>query len=61
MDSICSDVSFREVLINSNGAELTHKLGEKDTRKTILTEYEFVSRLMRFREKVVNQCENNLP
>ena len=60
-DSICSNVSFREALITSNGAELTHKLGGKDTRKTILTEYEFVSRLMRCREMVVNQRENNLP
>ena len=60
-DSMCNNDTFRDALINSNGAELTHKLGGKDTRKTILTEYEFVSRLMRCREKVVNQRENNLP
>jgi hypothetical protein len=60
-DSICSNVFFREALINTNGAELTYKFGEKDTRKTILIEYEFVSRLLRCREMVVNQHENNLP
>ena len=37
--------TFAAALQAAKGAELTHGIGKCDTRKTILTEYEFISRL----------------
>lgn len=59
-EALYGNDSFREALVNTKGAVLTHQLGKKDMRKTILTEYEFVSRLMRCREKAANQRENSI-
>ena len=44
---------FREALIASDGFKLIHTIGKSDSRKTILTEYEFVSRLEKYREKAL--------
>jgi hypothetical protein len=41
---IYSSETFRKALVSTNGANLTHCLGGKDTRKT---EYAFISRLAR--------------
>lgn len=45
---------FVDALINTNGAMLTHQLGRKDPRKTILTEYEFIFHLQRCRDRVIH-------
>jgi hypothetical protein len=42
--------SFRKALKASGNAKLTHSLGEKEEKKTILTEFEFCSRLMNLRK-----------
>ena len=42
---------FAEALIASEGKKLIHTVGKSDSRKTVLTEYEFLSRLERLRER----------
>lgn len=41
---------FAAALKSTCGATLTHKIGKRDRRKTILTEYEFLSRLKMCRQ-----------
>jgi len=41
--------SFKKALIDSKGAELKHRDGSHDTHETVLTEAEFVNRLMAIR------------
>lgn len=60
-DAVYHNEIFQDALVNTNGAELTHQLGKKDMKKTILTEYEFTFRLERCRSRMVNQNENYLP
>lgn len=50
-DAMYGNEIFREALLNTNGADLTHEIGKNDMRKTILTVYEFVSRLERCRSR----------
>ena len=50
-EALCSNATFIKALKSSEGAVLTHEIGKKDTRKTILTEYEFISRLQKCRDK----------
>ena len=45
---------FADALRDSAGMALTHHIGKQDTRKTILTEYELVSRLERCRQWVLS-------
>ena len=54
-DALCENEDFRNALVDSNGATLTHQFGKKDARKTVLTEYEFVSRLERCRQKTTGK------
>lgn len=51
-DALLSNEEFRKALLASKGLVLTHRIGKTDTSKTILTEYEFVSRLMRCAQRV---------
>ena len=44
--------SFRKALLATGNAVLTHSVGKKDPYRTVLTEKEFVSRLMRIREEI---------
>mgnify|MGYP000851158942 CR=1 FL=1 len=44
--------AFRKALAATGTATLTHKNGERDPHKTILTEEEFCSRLMNLRERL---------
>ncbi len=46
---LCENAGFICALKNTGDYELTHSIGETDTRKTVLTEYEFVSRLIKIR------------
>ena len=41
---------FTAALLASGDAALVHTVGKQDTGKTVLTEYEFISRLTRLRE-----------
>ena len=53
--ALCNNKTFVDALIKANGVELTHYIGRKDMRKTVLTEYEFISRLKKCREWAVNR------
>jgi predicted NAD-dependent protein-ADP-ribosyltransferase YbiA (DUF1768 family) len=41
---------FRNALMATNNAVLTHSIGKSNMKETILTEHEFCSRLMKLRE-----------
>lgn len=43
--ALCANETFSAALKSADGAKLTHTIGKQDTRKTILTEYEFLTRL----------------
>ncbi len=51
-DALFQNENFRKALKDSGTERLCHSIGTKDSRKTILTEYEFVSRLMKLRKKL---------
>lgn len=51
--ALCSNRNFREALLASAGRELTHKIGKSDSKRTVLTEYEFVTRLSRYRQQLL--------
>lgn len=44
--------SFRKALLASGKANLTHAIGHNDPSKTVLTEREFCSRLMKLRDEL---------
>ncbi len=46
---------FVAALLASGDATLVHTVGKRDTRKTVLTEYEFVSRLLRCRARIMSR------
>jgi predicted NAD-dependent protein-ADP-ribosyltransferase YbiA (DUF1768 family) len=46
--------SFRRALLATHNAVLTHSIGRKDEKETVLTKNEFCSRLMRIREELRN-------
>ena len=43
--ALCANETFAAALKAAEDAELTHIVGKRDARKTILTEYEFLTRL----------------
>lgn len=45
------DTEFRDVLQATNGYKLTHKIGKKDRRETVLTEDEFIEHLDILRDR----------
>lgn len=51
-NELAKNKEFRRALENSANCKLIHSIGKSDTRKTILTEYEFVSRLTRIRDNL---------
>lgn len=55
--ALAENAVFAEALVSTNGTELIHTIGKRDTRKTVLTEYEFISRLRRCRERLVSLVE----
>lgn len=44
--------SFRKALLASGNANFTHSIGKSNSSRTILTESEFCSRLMRLKKKI---------
>lgn len=49
---LAKNTKFREALLATQNANLTHSIGKRDPHKTILTTQEFCSRLMRLREQM---------
>lgn len=54
-EELSKNIGFQKALKDSLPYTLTHSIGKVDTRKTVLTEYEFVSRLNRIRNKVLKR------
>jgi len=54
-DALSKNTSFQKALIASGDSTLTHEIGKSDASKTILTKAEFISRLVRIRERLQNQ------
>ena len=50
--------SFKRALLATGNSNLTHSIGKKDPTRTILTEKEFVSRLMKLREMIIMEIDN---
>lgn len=50
---------FRKALRESGKEELRHTIGKKRIDRTILTEYAFVQRLLKLREKALQERKNN--
>lgn len=49
-EALSQNSNFEKALNDSSSYTLTHSIGKTDKRKTVLTEYEFVSRLERLRK-----------
>lgn len=47
---LAKNTEFKKALASSADRRLIHSIGKTDARKTVLTEYEFVSRLTRIRD-----------
>ncbi|MCR5382762.1 MAG: hypothetical protein K6G44_17380, partial [Lentisphaeria bacterium] len=52
--ALTQNENFRNALLATNNATLTHSLGHKNARRTILTRQEFCSRLTKIRTQL--QC-----
>ena len=50
-----NNAGFVNALIASEGKKLIHSVGIGDSRRTVLTEYEFLSRLRRLRERALRE------
>ena len=53
-NALAQNVSFQKALIATKGATLTHSLGRRKQSETILTASEFISRLNKIRDKLLN-------
>lgn len=49
------DESFREALLMTGDEELTHSIGEQNPHKTVLTEEEYISRILALRIRARKQ------
>ena len=49
---LSQNADFTKALKETSGKELTHSIGKTDAAKTILTEYEFISRLVSIRDSL---------
>lgn len=56
-DALLANPDFASALISTEGMRLTHEKGKHDTRETVLTEYEFLSRLEKCREKALHSIK----
>ncbi len=57
-EALCKNTKFRNALMATRVATLTHSIGKRKQKDTILTIKEFCSRLMEIREKIFWE-ENN--
>lgn len=51
-DALSENEDFKKALLDTENSRLTHKIGESDPSKTVLTEKEFCSRLHRIRKRL---------
>ncbi len=58
-DALYTNPAFVNALIAAKGRKLIHSIGEHSTHKTVLTEYEFISRLEKYREKALRDFRNH--
>lgn len=54
-DALSNKSTFRKALLATGSHELCHTIGEKNPRKTILTEREFCGQLTRLRAKLLQE------
>jgi len=52
-----NNAKARKALLDSGDANLTHKIGRRKVRETVLTTSEFCGRLMRIREELQNASD----
>lgn len=52
---LAKNKSFKKALLTTRSAVLTHSLGKNDKHRTVLTEREFCSRLLKIREEMKNE------
>ena len=57
-DALYTNPDFVKALIEAKGKTLTHSVGKRSTRKTVLTAYEFLSRIEKYREKALRDSQN---
>lgn len=48
-DALAQNTSFQKALLATNDAALTHSIGRNNPRETVLTQHEFISRLLKIR------------
>ena len=56
-EALSQNKAFRKALLDSGNEPITHSIGRSDPNKTVLTEQEFVSRLMKLRNKLQGQSQ----
>ena len=56
--SLSENEGFRTALADSIGYKLCHSIGKHNAKKTVLTEYEFISRLYRLRRQIVKELNH---
>ena len=57
-DALYSNPEFVKALLEAKGKTLIHSVGKHSTHETVLTEYEFLSRIERCREKALRDLQN---
>ena len=57
-DALYSNPEFVKALLEAKGKKLIHSVGKHSTHETVLTEYEFLSRIQRYREKALHDLQN---
>lgn len=50
--ALSKNTNFKKALLATGNANLTHKIGNTDSHRTILTQQEFCSRLIKLRDKL---------
>lgn len=53
-DALSQNQSFQKALLATGDSSLTHEIGRSDASKTVLTKAEFISRLVRIRQRLQN-------
>lgn len=53
--ALSKNPTFREALLGTCKEALTHSIGKRRTGKTVLTEYELISRLIRLRNRIIRE------
>ena len=57
-DALYTNPGFVKALIDAKGKTLTHSVGKHSTHQTVLTEYEFLSRIEKYRQKALHDSQN---